>query len=98
MANWPPGQRVCSSTSVCAPPSMHQPGRPRLGQPAAGDPALLVLLERRRVVLADDGDVTGAGAVLLESLPDEPGAQRDVLGVAGLRVGQRLALELRRAR
>ena len=74
----------------------HEAGRVRLGHPRTVDLARLERVDRLRVVLRQDLHVTTAGRVGLVALRLQPGAQRDVLGVAELRRRQGLALEVRR--
>nr|BFE68007.1 hypothetical protein GCM10020092_013080 [Actinoplanes digitatis] len=72
------------------------PAQVGLRDPGAVDRALRERLERRRVVLRQDGDVAAALLVGVEAVRLQPGAQRDVLGVAELRGGDLLALEVGR--
>jgi hypothetical protein len=88
--------QVLSSTEDLAAALEHQPGRPGLGDPGAGDAAGLELAERLGVLLRADDDVAAAVLVDGEALLDQPGAQRDVLGAAGLRAGELLAAQLLR--
>ena len=75
---------------------LDQAGGPRLGHPGAVDVAGLEGGEGVGVVLRLDGHVAAAGGVGVEALLLQPGAQRDVLGVAELRAWRRV-LPLRSA-
>ena len=68
--------------------------RPRLRQPGAVELTVLEQGERLRVLGRRDLHVAAARHIRLQTLRRQPGAQRDVLGVAELRGRQGLALEV----
>ena len=74
---------------------LDEAGGPGLGHPGAVDVAGDERGERLAVGLRLDRHVAAAGVVGLVALVLQPGAQGDVLGVAELRGGERLALEVR---
>ena len=91
------GHSVASSTRIL-PPSSVELGGVRLGHPRPVDRSGLERGDGGRVVLRHDLHVAAAFGVGLVALRLQPGAQRDVLGVAERRRRQLLALQLRGAR
>ena len=76
----------------------HEAGRPRLGHPGAVEGAGLEGGERVGVVLRRDVHVAATAGVGRVALFEQPGPQRDVLGVAERRAGERDAGEVGRRR